>query len=176
MILCEVGGIHIWYLFPCRKQEEQKTLNLCRRCFSQEALQDTFLLTYDCMRRYQGTWHLEKKLIFPANVVLESKNEKLLEYEIRQGRDEIGKSREILKISPDEENFLRFLCGDKKHVGMSRGVIFEGVTKVTEGPLKGLEAQICKIDRHKRLARLETPQGENVRYVLAGLEIMEKVV
>ncbi len=55
-------------------------------------------------------------------------------------------------------------------------MIFEGVTKVTEGPLKGLEAQICKIDRHKRLARLETPQGENVRYVLAGLEIMEKVV
>lgn len=176
MILCEVGGIHIWYLFPCRKQEEQKTLDLCRKSFSQDALQDTFLLTYDCMRRYQGTWHLERKLLFPANVVLVSEDETLLEYEMKQRRETAEDSRGILKINPDEERFLRFLCGEKKHVGMSRGVIVGGVTKVTEGPLRGLEAQICKIDRHKRLARLETPQGGNVRYVPAGLEIMEKGV
>lgn len=176
MILYEVGGIGIWYLLSCKGQEEEKTLELCRKYFSKEALQDIFLLTYDCMRRYQGTWHLERKLVFPENVLLESENENILEDELKERCEVMGKGREILKISPEEEKFLRFLCGKKKHMGMSRGVIFGGVTRVTEGPLKGAEAQICKIDRHKRMARLELPEGRNIRYLMAGLEIMEKDV
>lgn len=176
MILYEVGGIDIWYLLPCQGQEEQKTLDLCRNFFSEEAIQDTFLLTYDCMRRYQGAWHLEKKLVFPASVLLESENENVLKYELRQNWEVVGRSKDILKVSLEEEKFLRFLCGKKKHMGMSKGVIFGGVTIVTEGPLKGVEAHICKIDRHKRMARLQMPKGKNIRYLLAGLEIMEKDV
>ena len=119
---------------------------------------------------------MEKKLVFPANVLLESENENVLKYELRQNWEVVGRSKDILKVSLEEEKFLRFLCGKKKHMGMSKGVIFGGVTRVTEGPLKGVEAHICKIDRHKRMARLQMPKGRNIRYLLAGLEIMEKDV
>ena len=69
-------GIVIWYLLPCKEQEEQKALESCRRYLSDMALKDAFVLTYDRMCRYQGEWHTERKLIFPANVMLESKDEK----------------------------------------------------------------------------------------------------
>lgn len=172
-------GIAIWYLLSCRAQEERKTLESCKDFFSNAALLDAFVLTYDRMCRYHGTWHMEKKLIFPSNVLLESKNETALRAELNQHKGvegAVGQIWTILQMNPEEEKFLKFLCGTKKHIGMSRGVIRKGVTKVTEGPLKGLEAQIYKIDRHKRLARLRTPTGENMRYIPAGLEIVEKSI
>ena len=38
---------------------------------------------------------------------------------------------------------------------MSRGIIREGNAQVTDGPLKGMENRIRRIDRHKRLAKIE---------------------
>lgn len=122
---------------------------------------------------------MEKKLIFPANVLLESENETALRAELKKHKGVVGGVGQmwtILKMNPEEEKLLKFLYGTKKHIGMSRGVIRKGVTKVTEGPLQGMEAQIYKIDRHKRLARLRTPTGQNTRYIPAGLEIVEKSV
>ena len=137
---------------------------------------DAFVLTYDRMRRYKGVWHLEKKLIFPANVLLESENETVLKGELIQYKGMACRGQGVLKIAPEEEKFLRILCGNRKHIRMSRGVICNGVTKVTEGPLKGMEAQICKIDRHKRLAKLSARDGQHARYIPAGLEIVEKSI
>ncbi len=59
-------------------------------------------------------------------------------------------------------------------MGVVRGVIYGGITQVTEGPLKAAERRICKIDRHKRLAKVEVPEGKIFRYLSAGLEIEEK--
>jgi len=137
---------------------------------------DAFILTYDRMIRYRGTWHMERKLIFPASVFLESENEEVLRAELNLCRSAAGQVQAILRMEPEEEQFLRYLCGRKKHIEMSRGVIRKGITQVTEGPLMGVEAQICKIDRHKRLARLCTSKRQNPRYIPAGLEIVEKSI
>ena len=76
-------------------------------------------------------------------------------------------------VHREEEQFLRGLCDGTHHSGMSRGYIQDGHTHITEGPLRGKERLIRKIDRHKRLARLEMPG--NLRDVNVGLEIYSKV-
>ena len=119
---------------------------------------------------------MEKKLIFPAYVMLESENESILRDELAQYKGISGKVQTVLDINPKEEKILRILCGKRNHIGMSRGVIRSGVTQVTEGPLKGMEARICKIDRHKRLAKLRVQEGQDSRYIPAGLEIVEKSI
>lgn len=119
---------------------------------------------------------MEKKLIFPACVLLESENEKKLRDELAQYKGRVGQSSTILKVNPKEEKFLRILCGKRNHMRMSRGVIYRGDIQVTEGPLKGMEEQICKIDRHKRLAKLCVQDGQVSRYIPAGLEIVEKSI
>ena len=59
-------------------------------------------------------------------------------------------------------------------VKMSRGVIRDGQTIISEGPLKDYGERIRKIDRHKRLALVEAPLGHKIREVKLGLEITEK--
>ncbi len=156
-------------------QEEQKTVDSCKEYFSDTALLNAFILTYDRMRRYQGAWHLEKEPLFPANVLLETENEDILRDELKQRKGVSSQGQVIQRMDLEEEKFLRFLCGRTGHLAMSRGVIRNGVMQVTEGPLKGIEEQICKIDRHKRLARIQTT-GQNIRYIPAGLEIIEKSI
>lgn len=91
-------------------------------------------------------------------------------------------------VKKSEEMFLKSLCGKAHHLGMSKGMIRDGITQVLEGPLQGMEARIYKIDRHKRLARLVAP-GSSVSGsartkasesigpldILAGLEIVERI-
>ena len=81
----------------------------------------------------------------------------------------------LRRIEPEEEAFLRRLCGEKHHLGMSRGYIQNGVTHVANGPLRGMERQIRRIDRHKRVADVAAEDDAiGFRTVLAGLEITEK--
>ena len=59
-------------------------------------------------------------------------------------------------------------------MSLSKGHIREGRTHVTLGPLLGKEALIRKIDRHRRLARLEVSAGEGHLQMYGGLEILTK--
>ena len=66
----------------------------CNKYLSQKALRSSFLLTYDRMRRYEGKWHLERRLLFPACVLLESENEERLLKELKDFRQK-GKKTTI---------------------------------------------------------------------------------
>ena len=55
-------------------------------------------------------------------------------------------------------------------MSLSKGHIREGKTHVTQGPLQGKEALSRKIDRHKRLARLEVPAGKGHLQMYGGLQ------
>ena len=59
-------------------------------------------------------------------------------------------------------------------IHMSRGIIRNGTTVVTEGPLKSRENLIRKIDRHKRTAKLGVPFGGKTVEITVGLEIYQK--
>lgn len=173
-------GITIWHVISCKPQEEYKILDICNKHLSPNSLRKGFILTYDRMRRYEGRWHLERNILFPAHVFLESEDENLLADEIKacfclQGI-------KLFTVARNEEIFLKKLCGESHNLNMSEGIIRRGIPKIIRGPLKGMESRICKIDRHKRLAKVETtiysdePESRIFPYLTAGLEITEKDV
>lgn len=82
--------------------------------------------------------------------------------------------QQIVGLQPEQEDFLRKVLGSEKHVELSKGYIKDGRTYVTQGPLQGKESLICKIDRHKRLAKLEISVGDSHQEMRAGLEIISK--
>ena len=169
-------------------------MDACNTNLSRNALRKSFLLTYDRMRRYKGEWHLERRLLFPAYVLLESENEERLLRELKEFKKISESESCVVRINPEEEEFLKSLYGKACHLKMSRGILFKGAARITEGPLKGMENRILRIDRHKRLARVEITGKPNesfyyeqkmesgmkmkpeYRYIPAGLEITEKVV
>ena len=113
---------------------------------------------------------MEQKRLFPNNVVLESDDGQRLLDECESYND-IIQQNSLRCMSGEEEGVLKLLCGKTHNVEMSRGIICRGITKVMEGPLKGMEDRIQKIDRHKRLAWIHV---QSEYFILAGLEIVEK--
>lgn len=134
------------------------------------------MLTCDRMRRYEGGWHLERKLLFPKRVFLESENEEILTEELWRYNIADVRRDGLFRMKLEEEQFLKELCGESHHLEMSRGILFRGVAKVEEGPLRGMENRICRIDRHKRLAGIRLVMKQESHMILAGLEITEKIV
>ena len=59
-------------------------------------------------------------------------------------------------------------------IGISKGIIKDGKSIITSGPLKGRECLIRRIDRHKRTAEIEIPLVDKSTRVTVGLEIYEK--
>ena len=128
-------------------------------------LKDAFVFTCDRMRRYEGAWHLERLLLFPGTVFLESQDGELLRSEL-ECHPEICQAfgmkngSALCAVDPETEGFLKDLYGASHHFRMSRGYIRDGKTFVTEGPLRGKESLIRKIDRHKRVARVRMSEKE----------------
>ncbi len=161
-------------------------MTICKEKLSPKACRDIFVLTYDRMRQYEGTWHLERHLLFPEYVILESGNEEVLLEELEKRCDFARREQYLVRVGAEEEKILRNLCGKEHHLEMSRGIIREGNAQVTDGPLKGMEHRIRRIDRHKRLAKIEIAGIADdlrhyrkeawCRYIPAGLEITEKSV
>lgn len=148
---------------------------LCKSRLSSKAVQNVFIFTYDRLRRYEGAWHLERKLLFPAHVFLESENEDILLQELAKCSTAARQEDSLIRMNEEEEQFLRILCGKEHHLHISRGIICKGAAHITEGPLKGMESRICKIDRHKRLARIAITTRQDYRSIPAGLEIADKI-
>ena len=82
---------------------------------------------------------------------------------------------EFLSLSDDETSWIRSLTTERSHVvEMSEGVIEGDRVIVTQGPLKGREAWITKVDRHKRLAWLDMRMFGRTKSIKVGLEIVSK--
>ena len=80
-----------------------------------------------------------------------------------------------MPLSAEEVAWLQALTNVETHtVEFSRGVIEGDEVKVVKGPLRGQEAKIRKIDRHKRLAFLEMHIFGRTKVVKVGLEIVSK--
>ncbi len=121
---------------------------------------------------------MEYRYLFPGSVFLresDGEREHLSDF-LCSVYPELLKETGDFALTDVEEKavlFLQELCGKDQHVSLSRGYIHNGTAFVTEGPLRGKEPFIRRIDRHKRLARLEIPIPEK-NLVDVGLEIYAK--
>lgn len=171
------GEEAMWCVLRADPGKEQDLFEACRKEMDGRTLFDVFQFTGEQMKRYEGSWHLEKRRLFPLDIFLETLNieeliKKMGTYAHMAQKDEQGSF--IRALSTEEEQFLMKLCGKEHYLSMSRGFIKDGITHVTQGPLKGWESRICKIDRHKRTAKIKAPTEWLQQSFVAGLEIVSK--
>lgn len=159
----------IWCLLHCPQGQLEEMILTCKEKLSKEALADAFIPTFDRMKRYQGAWHVEQMPLFPKDIILEAGDPGLLSRELKENHVTAYQF-----LDQEGEAVFRSLWDADHHLVMSVGCIENGHTYVTEGPLRGKEHYIRKIDRHKRLAKLEVSLGTSVKEIYAGLEIIRK--
>ena len=166
-------------MLRCPGGSEAELLCSCRGMLTDGLLENAFTFSYERMRRYQGGWHLEYKSLFPECIFLEYRDKEIPTELEKRFCDNIlppGKTGELFPITKREQEILRELGGESYCIPMSRGVIRNGITCVVNGPLKGKEQWIKKIDRHKRLAILDPKLFSGMPLVKTGLEITEKTI
>ena len=79
----------------------------------------------------------------------------------------------FLPISPEEEKFLRRFLETEEVLPESYGVKEGDQVRILEGPLVGMEGLIKFIDRHKRMAVLETELFGRKVEMKMGLEVVK---
>ena len=146
---------------------------------SEEQKKRIFVPTYDCMKKYQGSWHMEQKPAFRNCFLIECRDRDDLADMLHrlQCADIFAENitANAIALLPEQEVFLRnLMMPETKKISISTGYIKDGRTYVTKGPLQGREKMISRIDRHKRLAKLRFAAGNTDRELCAGLEIISK--
>lgn len=140
------------------------------------SLDDCFVLRRQALRRRGGAWHLCDEVMFPGYIFLVTDDPAglaeglglLTSFAYLLNRDGAPSTLDEREVA-----FVRDFGGPQHTVALSRGSIEGGRLTVEEGPLKGREHLVAKVDRHKRMAWLRGGMlGEGS--VRVGLEVVSK--
>lgn len=165
------------YVIQVAGGRERTGADLLRR-HAADVLEECFLPTFELMRRKDGVWRKVRELLFPGYLFVKASDSERLAARLRGVpvfMRILGNDDSFTPLAPDEVAWLEAFTTARTHVvEMSQGVIEGDTIVVTDGPLKGREALITKIDRHKRLAYLDMRMFGRSKSVRIGLEIVRK--
>lgn len=80
-----------------------------------------------------------------------------------------------IAMRESERQMLLSLCNDDHCIESSSGIKVGNRIHITDGPLKGLESIVGKINRHKRQAWIGIEFMGDIRLVRVALEIVDKI-
>lgn len=166
------------YVIQVMGGKEQHVCDLINRQLN-DAVKECFVPRREVMRRVEGEWVPMRETLFPGYLFVETRDiQQVMERlsHIPAFTRLLGVSDErVIPLSSDEVAWLTALMKPlDKVVVMSVGVIEGDRVMVTSGPLKGHEALISRIDRHKRAAYLDMRMFGRTKTIKVGLEIVRK--
>ena len=164
----------MWYVLECRKGQEGRIRDACRRQLSPEALEDAFVFRCERFWRSEGMWKQVERDMFPGYVFLQSGRPELLSEEIKKYRGVFHVLEEpgyLIPIYEEEEAYLRELCGVQRVLPVSFGYRDQeaGRDFITRGPLRGREKRLVRIDWHRRFAQMEVSLARRRAVIWAGI-------
>lgn len=167
----------MWYVIQTKTGQEEPMRQRVEKMLPDNSYEDCKILYYVKKKKYLGEWHEERERLLPGYMFLITDTPE----PISEALDRMTEFTRLLEtgstfcpIRPEEEKLLRRLTGGKDEIGMSYGVIENGVLKVNSGVLSGMESRIKKIDRHKRKGFISMRLADQEKLVGVGLEITEK--
>ena len=87
----------------------------------------------------------------------------------------LGNDNAFIPLTEDERAWVQKVTQkDQRTVGESVGYMEDGKLVIVEGPLKGREDWVRKVNHRKRLAYLEMPMGGRTVRAQAGLQMVSK--
>lgn len=171
-----------WYVLFVKSGKERKVEEFLSKQLNEE-ISLPFIPLQEILFRKAGILKKEIKLLFPGYVFIESMLPsqdfmKEINIAINRCSDIIGLlkySDTEISMKESEKNMMISLCNNEHCIEASYGVIEGDKIRIFEGPLKGLESVVRKVNRHKREALIELEIMGDVRLVTVALEVVEKV-
>ncbi len=146
---------------------------------ARESVEDCFIPMREVVRQQEGKWHRKLEKLFPGYVFVQTADPELIRKTLRQipafTRMLTSAGDMCLPLSADEVVWINAnTSADTRVMEMSEGIIEGDRVMVTSGPLKGHEASIARIDRHKRLAWVDMGMFGRGKMIRVGLEVVSK--
>lgn len=166
-----------WYVIQVLTGSEQVICRDLKEVLDDSFYEHCFVPMAERQHRKDGKYTILREPLFPGYLFIISQDIEKISVAIQK----IFKFKRILRtgdsfsaLEPGEVKAFRSLTNEDFNISMSKGFIIGDEITVTEGPLKGYEGRIKKIDRHKRMAFMEIPfLGCDTR-VRVPLEIVSK--
>ena len=176
----EGGEKSMWYVVQVTSGSEDKMAELIQSVATPGVLEECFLPKYATEMKVRGTFRPCERPLFSGYLFAVTRDPARLARDLAK----IPEFARVLKVgeryaplSREEEAWLgAFTKVGERTVPMSYGVAVGEKIVVTEGPLKGHEAQIVKIDRHRRFAYLDMRMFGRATTIKVGLRIVQKNV
>ena len=169
----------MWYTIWVQTGQEEKVKELCIKTFENDVYDEIFIPKYEQKRRYKGSWHLEKKALFPGYIFVVTNNAERLHNSLKnvlKFTKVLGDKDEFIPLTRDETNFLENFSGRDRIVKMSEGYIVGDNVVITKGPMMDFAGKIKRINRHKRTATIEISLLGKATEVNVGLEILYRAI
>ena len=167
-----------WYVIQVRSGKEEWVMRCCALMIDDPCLRKSFLPFSKRLRKVRGEWIEREEILFPGYVFMISEDPTRLYQALKKIPDltkMLGKDKEeIYPLPEDEVAFLKSFGKEEQIVEISSGYIEGDRIIVEQGPLKGKEGLIRRIDRHKRIAEIEIEFLGERRKAKVGLEIVRK--
>jgi len=168
----------MWYVIWTTTGREEQTKRTIEETIPKGYYIKCFVPKKKECRRQNGTWINIEKTLFPGYLFIEAEQIEGIFFCLKKLPQfvKVLKTGEYFSaVSPEEEEFVRKLLQNGESVEVSRGIFTGRNVQITEGPLKGMEGCIRRVDRHKRKAWLRTRMFGRIIDVCVGLEVTERI-
>ena len=174
----------MWYVLQVPTGREDRLIEEIRCYQVQDYLEDIFAPRSVRKKKYQGKWQVYEELLFPGYLfVISEAPEELYQAlkRIPQMTRILGTGEKWTAMTAKDIETVRRLASpqgkslrERWRMNFSEGYLKGDKIIVIDGPLKGMESSISRIDRHKRLAWLSMEIMGQPREIAVGLEIIRK--
>lgn len=165
------------YAIQVGSGQEAKVEELIRRFIDESVIGEIFVPRFEAMRRWKGEWHKRTERLTPGYLYVETSDAEKLALQLRRVpafTKLLGNNEVFIPLNNDEVAWLSLTGNDRRVIEMSEGIVEGSKVIVLRGPLRGHEAEIKRIDRHRRMAELEVSMLGRMKTIRLGLEIISK--
>lgn len=174
----------MWYVLQVPTGREDRLIEEIRCYQVQDYLEDIFAPRSVRKKKYQGKWQVYEEMLFPGYLfVISEAPEELYQAlkRIPQMTRILGTGEKWTAMTANDIETVRRLASpqgkslcERWRMNFSEGYLKGDKIIIIDGPLKGMESSISRIDRHKRLAWLSMEIMGQPREIAVGLEIIRK--
>lgn len=170
----------MWYAIRTEIGQEEIIREKISKCLSEGNGGNCRVLYCVKKKRYLGQWHDKRESFLPGYVflVIEEKDREIVAWPVflENYGERLGIDKKLISyVKKEDERFLTELTIGKDEIGMSYGIIENGVLKIYRGALIGMESKVRKIDRHKRKGYISMKFDNEEKMTEIGLEITAKI-
>lgn len=167
-----------WYVMQVFSGKEAKVCAELRRRLGQDVLEECFSPAYATEKKVRGEWVPHEALLFPGYVIVVTRD-------VAELKKRLAKVGEFTRLLSMGESFTRLSAGERAWIAaftekgrrvmpMSLGVMEGDRVVVFEGPLRGHEAWVSRVDRKRSVAYIELEMFGRTKETKIGLGILSK--